>query len=80
MAGVQQLHHRVGVIGFIGVSPRRDEKRIVLAPNHQRRHLCSLEKRLKLRVQGQVVAVVEKQVQLDVVIARPLHQQQVQHP
>jgi len=29
MAGVQQLHHRMGVIGFIGMSPRRDEKRVV---------------------------------------------------
>src|SRR5476651_2388458 len=79
VAGVEQLHHGVGVIAFVGMGARRDEEGIVLAPDHQRRHLRGLEKRLERRVQRQVVAVVEEQVQLDLVIAGALHQEHVEH-
>lgn len=54
------------------------EDRIVLAPHGQHGRLSPAEVRVELRVQRKIALVVLEQVQLDVLVARSIHQQLVE--
>lgn len=39
VSGIEQLNHCIWIVELEGLGARRDEERIVLAPNHQSRQL-----------------------------------------
>ena len=53
------------------------EDLVVLAPDDQRRRLAFAEERLECGIERHVGAVVVEQVELDVVVARPVEQRLV---
>ena len=71
MSGVEEADVRIGKIAPKCFGARRQKEWIVLAPGRQERRLMFGEIGVKLRVQCHVARVIEKQVELDFVIARP---------
>src|SRR5689334_16188527 len=58
VAGIEQADLRVGEIALIGFRPRRQEERVVLAPDRQERRPMRPEVLLERRVERDVVLVV----------------------
>src|SRR5215471_600146 len=67
--GVEQMHFRLRIVPTERLGTLRKEERIVLAPNSEQRRTVGAEIRLELRVQRDVAGVVEKQVELNLIIA-----------
>ncbi|MNX73547.1 hypothetical protein D3C86_1049500 [compost metagenome] len=78
MAGVQQFHDGIRIVAPKGLRSGRNENGIILPPDRQRRQPGAAEERLELRIQRQIVGIVQEQVQLDVLVARTLKQGRVQ--
>ena len=64
VARVEQMHFGVGDVAAVGFGAGRQEGCVVLAPDGQQRRLVGAEIRLECRIQGDVAAVVEDQVEL----------------
>ncbi len=71
MAGVEKVNLRVGVIAGERFGTRGQEEWIGVAPYRKQWWALSAKVILKLRVQRDVVRVIEEQVKLDIVIPRP---------
>jgi len=70
VARIEQLHGCVWVVAAVSFGARRNEKRIVLTPDRQKRRLPFPKILLKCRVKFQI-RVVEEEVQLDFHVAGP---------
>ena len=70
MAGVIEMDFCIRDVALERFRPRRQEERVVLAPDcEQRRALCA-EILLELGIEGDVARVVQEQVELNIVIPR----------
>src|ERR1700722_10774468 len=78
MPGVQHLHLRAGNVSSECFCPCGNKKRVVLAPNCKQWRLRFTKILLKCWVEGDVRGVVQKQIQLNIFVSRPLHQRLVQ--
>ncbi len=80
VAGVEEAHLRVRVVGLEGLGARRQEEGIVAAPDREEGRAVAAEVVVELRIQRQVARVVEEQVELDLDVVGPLHQRPVELP
>ena len=71
MPGIVEMHFGLWIIARKGLRPGRQEKRIVLPPYGQERRTFFAEVLLEFWVQGYIAGVVQKQVELDFVVAGP---------
>ena len=69
--GIEQVDFRIWKILLEGLSTRRNEGRVVLAPDHEGRRLMVAEPRLPLRVGRDVAPVVIEQVHLNLSLTGP---------
>src|ERR1700722_18968024 len=67
-------------IATVGRSTRSREDNVILPPDNQRGRLELTEKLLKGRVEGNIGAVVIKQIELNLGVAWPIQTELVQHP
>src|SRR5258705_3087664 len=67
VAGVEESHFRAWNVALERLCARRQEERVVLAPNRQEGRLVLAEVLLKSRIKRDVALVVAKQVQLDLI-------------
>ena len=74
MARVEEMHFRAGVVALVSLRPRRQEERIVFAPDGEQRWALGGEIGLELGIERDIARIVEEEVELDVVIARPREQ------
>src|SRR5690349_20807370 len=70
VAGVEQPHLSVAVVALERLGTRREEERIVLAPHREQRRSVRTVVFVELRVPRDIAALIEEQVELDLVIAR----------
>lgn len=70
MPGVEELDLRARIVPLECVGPGREKERIGLAPDGERRRPVGAEVFLKLGIQLDVTRIVEKQIQLNVLISR----------
>src|SRR6185437_10748872 len=78
VAGIQKLNLRVRQVFAIRFGSRWDEKGIVFTPDCEEGRLVHPKIRLKLRIEFYVGRVVQKQIKLDLLIARAFEQRRVQ--
>src|ERR1700759_2198720 len=78
MAGIDEVNLGVRIVAAEGFGARRQEERIVLAPDREQVGGMLAEVGLKLGIQRHVRRVVEKQIELDLVIARAVEQRLIQ--
>src|SRR6202000_2056984 len=78
MPGIEELDPRIRDVLPIRLSPRGNEKGIVLTPYREQRRLGLPEVILKRRIKLHVRRVIEEQVQLNVFVSRTLQQSRVQ--
>ena len=69
MSGVEEHDLRARVIPLDGIGPGREKERIGFAPHGERRWPVCTEILLELWIELDVARVVEKQIQLDLLIA-----------
>src|SRR5690242_15889829 len=65
---IVKMHFGIGVIPLKSFGARRQEERVVLSPDGQKRWQLRAEVFLKFGIQGYVVAVIQEQIELDLVI------------
>src|SRR3546814_3140144 len=68
---VEERHRRVGIVAFERLRSRRQEERIVLAPDRQEWRLVGAEILLESRVERDVALIVAEKVELNLVGAGP---------
>src|SRR5215469_1100000 len=69
MASVEEAHFGVGNVTPVRLGALWKEERIVLAPDREQRRAVGAEILLELRVQRNIACVVEKKVELNLIIA-----------
>ena len=69
MPGVEELDLRPRIVPLEGFGPGREKERIGFAPDGERRWPVNAEVFLELGIQLDVTRIVEKQIQLNVLIA-----------
>ena len=69
VAGVEEAHFGVRNVTPVRLGALREKERIVLAPDSQQRGTTAAEILLELRVQRNIACIVEKQVELNLIIA-----------
>ena len=80
MPGVEQMEFEILQIAFIWISAFRRKNRIVLSPDNQSRRLIFAEICLPLRIKRRVRAVTVEKLELNVLVARAIHQSLVERP
>ena len=78
MSGIQELHLSMRQIFLKCLCSRRNEERIVLAPDRKQRRLRFAEIFLEFRIELYVRGIVEKQVELNFFVAWALEQRRIQ--
>ena len=78
MSGVEELHLRVGQVLSKGLCSRRNEERIVLAPDRKQRRFRLTEIFLEFRIKLYVRRIIQKQIELNLFVPRPFKQSRVQ--
>ena len=78
MAGIVETHLGARVVALERLRTRGQKERITLAPNRQQRRLLGAEIFLELRVERDVAGIIQKQIELDLVIAGPSQQRGVE--
>src|SRR5215467_5419016 len=78
MSGIEELNLRVRYVFPKCFCSRRNEERIVLAPDRQQRRFRLAEIFLKFRIQLHVRRVIQKQVELNLFVPRAFKQCSVQ--
>jgi hypothetical protein len=71
VARIEELYLRVRIVPLVSLRSRRNEERIVFAPDGQQRRLCLAEILLKRGIKLYIVGVIQKQVELNIHIAGP---------
>jgi hypothetical protein len=74
MAGFEQVDLRVRKVTLGGLGAGRNKSRIVPAPHCEKRRLVVPERGLKFGLERHIAAVVQDQVELDVLRTGPRHQ------
>src|SRR5215472_13437484 len=74
VAGVEEMHLRTGVVSLERLGTLREEERVALAPDGEQRWPLCAEVFLEFWIERDVACVVQKQVELDVVVPRPSEQ------
>ena len=69
MSAGYEMDFGIGQVALEGFGTFRDERRVVLSPDSQQRWLVGTEVFLKLRVEGNVRAIVENEVILHLGVA-----------
>ena len=80
MSGVEHVDLRVGIVAKVSLAAGSDEDLIPCAPHHERRRPVAAEIVLPLGIEGKVGSVIVEQVELDVGVARSVHQRLVMRP
>ena len=70
MSGVEEQYLRARIVPLEGFGPGREKERIGLAPHGERWRPAGAEVFLKLGIELDVTRIVEKQIQLNVLISR----------
>ena len=70
MSGIQQFDSGIGIITAVRLGAGWYEERVVLAPDGEQRRLGVAKVLLKNWIQGQIRSVVEKEIELNVFVAR----------
>ncbi len=70
MSGIQQLDNGIGIITAVRLGAGRQKGRVMLAPDGKQRRLGVAKVLLKNWIRGQIRSVVEKEIELDVFVAR----------
>src|SRR5262245_1835615 len=78
VARPEKADHCIGNVSLERLGARRQEERIVLAPHREERRPPRAEVLVERRVQRDIAGVVEEQVELDLVIARPSEERRVE--
>src|SRR5215813_881041 len=65
MSCIEELDHRVGQVFSKCLGSRRNEERIILAPNRKQWRLRLTKILLKFRIERYVRCVIEKEIQLN---------------
>src|SRR5580704_13496665 len=78
MPCVEHLHLCAGNVLAKRFRPSGNEERIVLAPNREQRRFRLAKIFLKCRVELDVGRVVQKQIELNVFVSRPLHERHIE--
>src|SRR5215467_1470504 len=78
MSGIEELNLRVRYVFPKCFCSRRNEERIILAPDRQQRRFRLAEIFLKLRIKLYVRAVIQKQIELDLLVPRAFEECRVQ--
>jgi len=78
VARVQKLHRGVRIVPSKTFRSGRNEIRVMLSPDRQRRRRPLPEIFLESRIEPDIVGVVQKQIQLNIDIARPRQQGRIQ--
>ena len=71
VAGVVEPHLGTRVVVFERFRTWGKKERIALAPDRQQRRLLGAEIFLELRIERDIAGIIQKQVELDLVIAGP---------
>ena len=71
VTGVEKADLRLGNVAPEGLGAWRQEKRIILAPNGEKRRAMLTEVRLEPRVERHIRGVIEEEIELDLVDAWP---------
>src|SRR5438128_6841261 len=71
VASFIEAHFGAGNVAFEGFCARRQKERIVLAPDGEQRRLFRAEVFLELGIERDVARIVQKQIELNLVVARP---------
>ena len=79
MSGVEHVDLRVGIVAKVSLAAGSDEDLTSRAPHHERRRPAA-EIVLPLGIEGKVGSVIVEQVELDVGVARSVHQRLVMRP
>jgi hypothetical protein len=69
MTGIEQMNFRIWIVALERFSAGRQEERIILAPDREKRWPLRAKILLKFRVERDVALIVTKQIELDLVIA-----------
>src|ERR1700744_3104763 len=75
---IEKMHFGPRDITLVSLRARRDEERIVLAPDRERRRLRVAEEFLEGRIELHVRRIVEEQVELDVFLAFAFQQRRIE--
>src|SRR5262245_18915135 len=75
---IEEAHDRTRKIALERLGAGRQKEWIVLAPHRQQRRPVGAEVVVKLRIQRDIAGVVEEQVELDLVVARPSEQRRIE--
>lgn len=78
VAAVDEVDLGVGVVATKGFGAGGQEERIIAPPHGERRRAMGAEIGLECRIQRDVAALVEEQIQLDLVIAGPVEQRLIE--
>src|SRR5882672_7089126 len=79
MAGVDEMKFGLGKVALVGMCAVRGENEVVLAPDDQRRRLMFAEIGLHRRIKRKIGPVIVEEIELDVVVARPIEQCLIVH-
>src|SRR5687767_9874273 len=74
MPGVEDMKLRIRQIAKVGVRTCFGKNLVVLAPDDQRRRFALAEELLKLGIERHIGPVVMEQVELNILVARPIQQ------
>src|SRR3974390_622850 len=78
MSGIKELHVGVRYVLREGFCPCWDEERVILSPDGKQRRLRFAEIVLKSWIKLQVRGIIQKQIQLNFFVSRPLEQSRIQ--
>jgi len=66
MTRIEKLDDRIGIIAPVSLRTGPDEKRVVTAPDREKRRLGSSEVIMERRILPDIVGVAEEEIQLDI--------------
>lgn len=78
MPGVQELNLGIGNIASVSLGTGRDKERVVLSPYRKQRRATRAEVFLELRIERDVAGVVQKQIELNLFVARARQESGIQ--
>jgi hypothetical protein len=79
MSGIDEMHLAVRIIALKGFDAGRQEERIVLALDREKRGPSDADEFLETWIKHDIAGVIQEQIQLDLVVAEPRDQCRVEH-
>src|SRR5262245_3004712 len=78
MTRVEETNFSIRIIASERFCSSRQKERIILAPDRQQGWMIFAEKRLKLRIEGNIAGVVKEEVKLDFIVSRSGEQNRIE--